>query len=94
MKSRENPPHMLTIRDRINVKGPENKWVVYQRLLVMVEVFISQVRNSLDHGRLTWHRLENTHIHVSLVLYATYAVVIVAHRIGKPELRQSVAYLA
>ena len=39
-------------------------------------------------------RLKNAGIHVSPVLMMVYAVAIAAHRIGVPELRQSVAFFA
>ena len=47
----------------------------------------------------TWQGLENASIHVSLVLMAAYAVCIAAYGIavygiGRPELRQSVAFFA
>ena len=59
-----------------------------------MESFISRVRNRLAYGRLMWQGLENAGIHVSLVLCVVYAVAIAAHRIGRPELRQSIAYFA
>ena len=52
------------------------------------------MRNWLAYCRLTWQGLENASIHVSLILCVVYAVAIAAHRIGRPELRQSVAYFA
>ena len=94
MRGRENPPDVLTVKDRIDVEGPENKRVVYKRLRAMVEGFIGRVRNRLAYDRLTWQGLENVSIHVSLILCVVYAVAIAAHRIGRPELRQSVAYFA
>ena len=94
MRGRENQPGALTIRDRIDVEGPEHKRVVYKRLRAVVEGFIGRVKSRLGYGRLTWQGLENTSIYVSLVLIVVYAVAIAAHRIGRPELRQSVAYFA
>jgi len=94
LKGRENPPDVLTVKDRIDVEGPEWKKAVYKRLLAVVEGFIGRVRSHLAYGRLTWQGLENVSIHVSLVLCVVYAVAIAAHRIGRPELRQSVAYFA
>ena len=32
MKSRVNPPDVLTVKDRIDVEGPEHKRVIYKRL--------------------------------------------------------------
>jgi hypothetical protein len=94
VKGRENPPDVLTVKDRIDVEGPEYKRVVYKRLRAVVEGFIGRVRNRLAYGRLMWQGLENAGIHVSLVLCVVYAVAIAAHRIGRPELRQSIAYFA
>ena len=94
MKRRENPADVLTVKDRIDVEGPEYKRVVYKRLRALVEGFIGRVKSRLGYGRLTWQGLENASIHVSLVLMVVYAVAIVASRIGRPELRQSVAFFA
>jgi hypothetical protein len=94
MRGRENPPDVLTIRERIDVEGPEHKRVIYKRLRAVVEGFIGRVKSRLAYGRLTWQGLENVGIHVSLVLMVVYAVAIVAFRIGRPELRQSVAFFA
>lgn len=85
---------MLTIRKRIDVEGPERKRVVYKRLRAVVEGFIGRVKSKLAYGRLTWQGLENVGINVSLVLMVVYAVSIAAFRIGRPELRQSVAFFA
>jgi hypothetical protein len=94
MRGRVNPPDVLTVKDRIDVEGPEYKRVVYKRLRAVVEGFIGRVRNRLAYGRLTWQGLENASIHVSLVLCVVYGVAIAAHRIGRPELRQGIAYFA
>lgn len=67
---------------------------VYKRLRAVVEGFIGRVRNRLAFRRLTWQGLENASIHVSLILSVVHAVAIAAARIGKPELRQSVAYFS
>jgi hypothetical protein len=94
MKGRENPADVLSVRDRIDVEGPEYKRVVYKRLRALVEGFIGRVKCRLGYGRLTWQGLENVGIHVSLVLMVVYAVAIAAIRLGRPELRQSVAFFA
>ena len=94
MKGRENPVDVLSVRDRIDVEGPECKRVVYKRLRALVEGFIGRVKCRLGYGRLTWQGLENVGIHVSLVLMVVYAVAIAAYRLGRPELRQSVAFFA
>jgi len=68
MKQRVNPPDVLTVKDRIDVEGPEYKRVVYKRLRAMVEGFIGRVRCRLAYGQLTWQGLENVDIHISLIL--------------------------
>ncbi len=60
----------------------------------MVEGFIGRVRRRLAYGRLTWQGLENVVIHVSLILCVVYEVAIAANCIGRPELRQSIAFFA
>jgi len=94
MRGRENPPEVLTIKDRIDVEGPEYKRVIYKRLRALVEGFIGRVKCRLGYGRLTWQGLENAGVHVSLVLSVVYAVAIAASRLGRPELRQSVAFFS
>jgi len=94
MKGRENPPDVLTVRDRIDIEGPEWMRAVYKRLRAVVEGFIGRVKSRLGYGRLTWQGLENVGIHVSLVLMVVYTVAIAASRLGRPELRQSVAFFA
>ena len=94
MKGRDNPVDMLSVRDRIDVEGPEYKRVIYKRLRALVEGFIGRVKSRLGYGRLTWQGLENVGIHVSLVLMVVYAVAIAASRLGRPELRQSVAFFS
>ena len=94
MRGRVNPEDVLTVRDRIDVEGPEWMRVVYKRLRAVVEGFIGRVRNRLVYGRLTWQGLENASIHVRLILCVVYAVAIAAARIGRPDLTQSIAYFA
>lgn len=94
VKGRENAVYALMVKDRIDMKGPEQRRVVYKRLRAVVWGFIGRVRNRLAIGQLTWQGLENVGIHVSLVLCVVYAVTIAAHRIGRPELRKSVVFFA
>jgi len=94
MKGRDNPADVLTVKDRIDVEGPEDKRVIYKRLRALVEGFIGRVKSRLGYGRLTWQGLENVSIHVSLVLMVVYVVAIAAFRLGRPELRQSVAFFS
>jgi hypothetical protein len=94
LKGRENPTGVLTVKDRIDVEGPEWKRVIYKRLRAVVEGFNGRAKSRLGYQRLTWQGLENASTHVSLVLMVAYAVCIAAHNIGRPELRQSVAFFA
>jgi hypothetical protein len=94
MRGRVNPPDVLTVKDRIDVEGPKWMRVVYKRLRAVVEGFNGRAKSRLAYERLTWQGLENAGIHVSVILMVVYAVAIAAFRIGRPELRQSVAFFA
>lgn len=41
-----------------------------------------------------WQGLENASIYVSVVLMVVYVVAVAAYRIGRPELRQIMAFFA
>ena len=94
LKGRVNPPYVLSVKDRIDVEGPDWMRVVYKRLRAAAESFNGRVKSRLAYQRLTWQGLENVGIHVGLVLVVAYAVCIAAYGIGRPELRQSVAFFA
>jgi hypothetical protein len=94
MRRRVNPPSVLSVKDRIDVEGPEHLRRVYHRLRAPAEGLIGRAKSRLAFQRLTWQGLENVCIHVCLVLMVAYAVCIAAHRLGRPELRQSVAFFA
>jgi len=94
LKGRSNPPDVLTVKDRIDVEGPVWKKIIYKRLRAVVEGFNGRVKSRLAYERLTWQGLGNASIHVGLVLMVAYAVCIAAYGIGRPELRQSIAFFA
>jgi len=94
LKGRVNPPEVLSVKDRIDVEGPEWLRGIYKRLRAAAESFNGRAKSRLGYQRLTWQGLENVSIHVSLVLMVAYAVCIAAYGIGRPELRQSVAFFA
>jgi hypothetical protein len=94
LDGRVNPPDVLTVKDRIDVEGPEHLRVVYKRLRAMAESLNGRVKARLAYSRLTWQGLENASIHVSLVLCVVYAVAIVATLLGMPKRRYSIAYFA
>jgi len=94
MKGGANPPDALTVRDRIDVEGPEWKRVVYRRMRAMSESVNGGVKSRLAYGRLTWQGLGNASIHVSIVMCVVYAAVIAAALVGRPELRYSIAHFA
>ena len=94
LKRRVNPADVLSVKDRIDVEGPEWKKRIYKRLRAVVEGFNGRVKSRVAYSRLTWQGLGNASIHVSLVLMVVYAVCIAAYGIGRPELRQSVAFFA
>ena len=54
MKRRVNPPDVFTVKDRIDVEGPEYKRMIYKMLRVVVEGFIGRVKSRLGYGRLKW----------------------------------------
>ena len=94
LKGRVNPPHVLSVKDRIDVEGPDWMRTIYKRLRAASESFNGRAKCRLGFQRLTWQGLENVGIHVGLVLMVVYAVCIAAYGIGRPELRQSVAFFA
>jgi hypothetical protein len=94
LDGRVNPPDVLTVKDRIDVEGPEHLRIVYKRLRAMAESLNGRVKARLAYSRLTWQGLENASIHVSLVLCVVYAVAIVATLLGMPKRRYSIAYFA
>ena len=94
MRRRVNPPTVLSVKDRIDVEGPEHLRCVYHRLRAPAEGLIGRVKTRLALQRLTWQGMENASIHVGLVLMVAYAVCIAAYGVGRPELRQSVAFFA
>jgi hypothetical protein len=94
LKGRVNPPDVLTVKDRIDVEGPEYLRVVYKHLRAMVESLNGRVKSRLAYSRFTWQGLENACIHTCLVFCVVYAVVIAAALLEKPELQYSIAYFA
>jgi hypothetical protein len=94
MKGRTNPPDVLTVKDRIDVEGPDWKRVIYQRMRAKSESLNGRVKSRLAYSRFTWQGLENASIHVSLILCIVYAAAIAATLIGRPELRYSIAHFA
>ena len=94
MKGRDNPSDVLTVKNRIGVEGPEHLRCIYHRLKAMSESLNGRVKTRLAYSRFTWQGLGNASIHVSIIFCIVYAAVIAAHRIGKPELRYSIAHFA
>jgi len=94
LKGRENPSDVLSVKDRIDVEGPEHLSVVYKMLRAQSESLNGRVKARLAYSRLTWQGLWNACVHACLVFCVVYAVSIVAAFIGRPELRYSIAYFA
>jgi hypothetical protein len=94
MKGRGNPLDVLTVKDRISVKGPEYLRCIYQRLKAMSESLNGRLKARLAYSRFTWQGLSNASIHVSFIFCVVYAPVIAAYRTGKPELRYSITHFA
>jgi len=91
---RVNPLDVLTVKDRIDVEGPEYLRCIYKRLRAMVESLNGRVKSRLAYSRFTWQGLGNACIHTCLVFCVVYAVVIAAAVLGRPELQYSIAYFA
>jgi hypothetical protein len=94
LKGRENPSDVLSVKDRIDVEGPQHLRVVYKMLRAKSESLNGRVKARLAYSRLTWQGLGNACIHTCLVFCAVYAVVIAAALLEKPELQYSIAYFA
>jgi hypothetical protein len=94
LKRRVNPSDVLSVKDRIDVEGPMHLRSVYHRLRAPNEGLFGRAKCRLSFSRLTWQGLDNVCIHVCLAMSVAYSVCIVAHLIGRPELRQSVAYFS
>jgi len=94
LKGRGNPSDVLSVKDRIDVEGPEYLRVVYKRLRAKSESLNGRVKARLAYSRLTWQGLWNACIHACLVFCVVYSVTIVAALLGKPELQYSIAYFA
>ena len=93
-KGHENPPDVLTVKDRIDVEGPSYLRAMYKRLRAMSESFNGRVKSRLDFSQFTWQGLRNASIHTSLVVSVVYAAVIAAAKLGRPDLQYSIAYFA
>jgi len=94
LKSRENSEDVLTVKDRIDVVGPEHLRVVYKGLRAKSESLNGRVKARLAYSRFTWQGIHNACIHVCLVFCLVYAVTIVASVLCRPELQYSIAYFA
>jgi len=94
LKGRDNPSDVLSVKDRIDVEGPEHLRVVYKMLRAKSESLNGRVKARLAYSRLTWQGLQNACIHACLVFCVVYSVTIVAALLGRPELQYSIAYFA
>ena len=94
LKGRVNPSNVLSVKERIDVEGPEHLRVVYKMLRAKSESLNGRVKARLAYSRLTWQGLRNACIHACLVFSVVYSVVIVSAILGMPELQYSIAYFA
>jgi hypothetical protein len=94
LKGRVNPSDMLSVKDRIDVEGPEHLRVVYKMLRAKSESLNGRMKARLAYSRLTWQGLRNACNNACLVFCVVYAVTVVAALVGKPELQYSIAYFA
>ncbi len=74
MKGRENPPDVLSVKDRIDMEGPDWMRAIYKQLRAAAESFNGRAKSRLAYGRLTWQGPENVGIHLGLVLMVAYGV--------------------
>jgi hypothetical protein len=94
LRGRKNPPDVLTVKDRIDVEGPEHLRVIYKGLRAKTESLNGRVKTRLALPREPAIGLQNASIHMCLVFCVVYAVAMVAALMGRPELRYSIAYFA
>jgi len=94
LKGRKNPSSVLSVKDRIDVEGPEHLRVIYKMLRSKSESLNGRVKARLAYSRLTWQGLKNACIHACLVFSVVYSIVIVASLLGRPELQYSAAHFA
>ena len=92
LKRRVYPPHVLSVKDCIDVEGPDHLRSVYHMLRAANEKLFGRAKCRLSFSRLIAGI--GLCIHVFLAMFVVYGVCIVAHLIDKPELRQSIAYFA
>ncbi len=85
---------MLSVKDSIDVEGPEHLRSVYHRLRAPNEGLFGRAKCSLSFSRLTWQGRDDVCMHVCLAMFVAYGVYILAQMIGRLELRQSIAYFA
>jgi hypothetical protein len=94
LKGRVNPQNVLSVKERIDVEGPEHLRVVYKKLRAKSESINGRVKARLAYSRFTWQGLRNACVHACLIFSVVYSVVIVAAILGRPELKYSIAYFA
>jgi len=94
LKGRVNPSNVLSVKERIDVEGPEHLRVVYKKLRAKSESINGRVKTRLAYSRLTWQGLGNACTHACIIFCVAYAVTIVAWLLNKPELQYSIAYFA
>jgi hypothetical protein len=94
LKGRVNPSEVLSVKDRIDVDGPEHLRVIYKMLRSKSESLNGRVKARLAFSRLTWQGLRNACIQTCLVFSVVYSIAIVAYFLKKPELQYSTAFFA
>jgi len=94
LKGRNIPSGVLTVKNRIQVDGPEHMRVIFGRLRARVEGFISGLKRRLNYKQFTWRGLKNAGIHTSLAFCVVYAVAIAALKLDRPDLMGSISYFA
>jgi hypothetical protein len=94
LKGRVNPSQVLSVKERIEVDGPEHLRIVYKKLRAKSESVNGRVKARLAYSRFTWQGLKNACVHTCLIFSVVYSIVIVASLLGRPELQYSTAFFA
>jgi hypothetical protein len=80
----------LYLTKRFKVKG-DPRLVDLYRLRMAVERSFKAGKSELMMENLRWRGVAKVRMHVAICFACTYAVAITAHKIGRPELANSIA---
>jgi len=86
----KDPMIDLWLTKRFKVKG-DSRLVGLYRLRMAVERSFKAGKLELTMANLRWRGVAKVRMHVAICFSCMYAVAIIAHRIGRPELANSIA---